>query len=48
MYAYVPEMIKYYLGEDMILPNVPTFVCGESDAVRARADEPGKLVIKPD
>jgi len=27
MYAYVPEMIKYYEGEDPILPNVPTFLC---------------------
>ncbi len=29
VYAYVPQIIKYYLGEDAILPNVPTFVCGE-------------------
>jgi uncharacterized circularly permuted ATP-grasp superfamily protein len=27
MYAYVPEMIKYYEGEDAIIPNVPTFLC---------------------
>jgi uncharacterized circularly permuted ATP-grasp superfamily protein len=27
MYAYVPDMIKYYEGEDAILPNVPTFLC---------------------
>jgi uncharacterized circularly permuted ATP-grasp superfamily protein len=27
IYAYVPEMIKYYLGEDAILPNVPTYLC---------------------
>jgi uncharacterized circularly permuted ATP-grasp superfamily protein len=27
MYAYVPDMIKYYSGEDPILPNVPTFLC---------------------
>jgi hypothetical protein len=25
IYAYVPKMIRYYLGEDAILPNVPTF-----------------------
>jgi uncharacterized circularly permuted ATP-grasp superfamily protein len=26
-YAYIPRIIKYYLGEDMILPNVkPIFV----------------------
>ncbi len=29
IYAYVPKMIKYYLDEDAILPNVPTFVCSD-------------------
>jgi uncharacterized circularly permuted ATP-grasp superfamily protein len=27
VYAYVPEMIRYYLGEEPILNNVPTFLC---------------------
>ncbi|MHB8508694.1 MAG: circularly permuted type 2 ATP-grasp protein [Candidatus Dormibacteria bacterium] len=27
VYAFVPEIIKFYLGEEPILPNVPTFVC---------------------
>src|SRR5262249_43741460 len=27
IYAYVPKIIKYYLGEDAVLPNVPTYVC---------------------
>ena len=27
VYKFVPDMIKYYLGEDCILPNVPTFLC---------------------
>jgi uncharacterized circularly permuted ATP-grasp superfamily protein len=27
VYAYVPQIIKYYLGEDAIIPNVPTYVC---------------------
>ena len=26
-YAYVPDMIRYYEGEDPILPNVPTYLC---------------------
>src|SRR5208282_5361975 len=30
VYAYVPRIIKYYLGEDIILPNVPTYICAES------------------
>ena len=29
VYAFVPQIIKYYLGEDIILPNVPSFVCGD-------------------
>lgn len=31
VYAFVPDMIKYYLGEDPILPNVPTFLCSRED-----------------
>jgi uncharacterized circularly permuted ATP-grasp superfamily protein len=27
IYAYVPKIIKYYLGEESIIPNVPTYVC---------------------
>lgn len=27
IYAYVPEMIGYYLGEEQIIPNVPTYFC---------------------
>jgi len=29
VYAYVPKIVKYYLNEDIIIPNVPTFVCAE-------------------
>jgi len=47
VYAYVPEMIKYYLGEDAKLDNVPTFKCmdpKECDHVIKNID---KLVVKP-
>jgi uncharacterized circularly permuted ATP-grasp superfamily protein len=27
VYAYVPKIVKYYLDEDIIIPNVPTFLC---------------------
>ncbi len=46
IYAYVPEIIKYYLGEDAILPNVPTYVCFDDKQrsyVLANLD---KLVVK--
>ncbi|MBK7977884.1 MAG: circularly permuted type 2 ATP-grasp protein [Deltaproteobacteria bacterium] len=29
IYAFVPEIIRYYLGEDAIVPNVPTYVCAD-------------------
>ncbi len=29
VYAYVPKLVKYYLDEDIILPNVPTYVCAD-------------------
>jgi len=47
VYAYVPAIIRYYLGEDPIIPNVPTFVCGEPDQCRHVLDRIGELVIKP-
>jgi uncharacterized circularly permuted ATP-grasp superfamily protein len=46
IYAYVPAMIKYYLGEDALLPNVPTYLsCEESqcDHILKNLD---KLVVK--
>ena len=46
VYAYVPAIIRYYLGEDPILANVPTFVCFDDkqrNHVLANLD---KLVVK--
>ncbi len=46
VYAYVPQIIKYYLDQDAIIPNVPTYVCSEPkqlDYVLANLD---KLVVK--
>lgn len=46
IYAYVPKMIKYYLQEEPILQNVPTYVCyddKEREYVLANLD---KLVVK--
>ncbi|MEX2358317.1 MAG: circularly permuted type 2 ATP-grasp protein, partial [Pirellulaceae bacterium] len=47
IYAYVPEIIKYYLGQDPILPNVPTYVCWDKkqrDKVLQNLDT---MVVKP-
>ncbi len=46
IYAYVPKIIKYYLDEEPILPNVPTFLCSvdsERDHVLQNLDS---LVVK--
>ncbi len=47
VYAYVPQIIRYYLGEDAILPNVPTYVCGEPDQCRHVLSKLDELVVKP-
>ena len=47
VYTFVPKMIKYYLDEEAILPNVPSFLCyddKEREHVLANLD---KLVVKP-
>ena len=47
VYAFVPKIIKYYLGEDPILPNVPSYLCmyeKDREYVLANLD---KLVVKP-
>jgi uncharacterized circularly permuted ATP-grasp superfamily protein len=47
VYSYVPAMIRYYLNEDAILPNVPSYLCmneADREYVLANLD---KLVVKP-
>ncbi|MGA2448346.1 MAG: circularly permuted type 2 ATP-grasp protein [Polyangiaceae bacterium] len=46
IYAYVPAIIRYYLGEDAILPNVPTFVCFDDKQRRHVLENLDKLVVK--
>jgi uncharacterized circularly permuted ATP-grasp superfamily protein len=47
VYAYMPRIIKYYLGEDPILPNVETHICREPKALRYTLDHLYELVVKP-
>ncbi len=47
VYAYVPRIIRYYLQEDPILPNVPTNICRERDGLAATLDHLETLVVKP-
>jgi len=46
IYAYVPRIIKYYLGEDPIIPNVETFICGEEADCKYVLENIEKLVVK--
>ena len=47
VYAYVPRIIKYYLDEEPILPNVQTHICREADALAYTLSHLDELVVKP-
>jgi uncharacterized circularly permuted ATP-grasp superfamily protein len=47
VYAYVPDMIRYYLKEDPILPNVPTYKCVNKEERQYVIDNIDKMVVKP-
>ena len=47
VYAYMPRIIRYYLGEDPILPNVETHICREPKALRYTLGRLADLVVKP-
>jgi len=46
VYAYVPEMVKYYLGEEIIIPNVPTYVCADGKQRKYVLEHLADLVVK--
>jgi uncharacterized circularly permuted ATP-grasp superfamily protein len=46
IYAYVPRFIKYYLGEEAILPNVPTYICSEEKDRQYVLQHLDELVVK--
>ena len=47
VYAYMPRVIRYYLDQDPILPNVETNICREPEALRYTLDRLDELVVKP-
>jgi uncharacterized circularly permuted ATP-grasp superfamily protein len=47
VYAYVPDLIRYYLGAEPILPNVPTYLLWDADQRRHVLDRMDELVVKP-
>jgi uncharacterized circularly permuted ATP-grasp superfamily protein len=46
VYPFVPAMIKYYLGEDPILPNVPTYDCTDDAQRQYVISHLDQLVVK--
>ena len=46
VYAYVPEMIRYYLNEEPIIANVPTYICDQPEAREYVLANLDKLVVK--
>lgn len=47
IYCYVPDIIKYYLGEEPILQNVQTFLCDRESDLSYVLEHMHELVIKP-
>lgn len=47
VYSYVPDMIKYYLAEETLLPNVETFRCNDPEHFDYVIKNIAKLVVKP-
>ena len=46
IYTYMPEIIRFYLGEEPLLKNVATWRCREPDALKYVLDHLSELVVK--
>lgn len=46
IYTYMPEIIRFYTGEEPILKNVPTWRCREKDALKYVLEHLPNLVVK--
>lgn len=46
VYTFVPEMVRFYLGEEPILNNVPTWQCAKTDDLKYVLDHLAELVVK--
>ena len=47
IYSYVPDIIRYYLDQDPLIKNVPTYRCENSEHREYVIDNLEKLVVKP-
>lgn len=46
IYPYVPDMIRFYLDEEPLISNVPTYMCRKSDDLKYVLDHMADLVVK--
>ena len=46
IYTYMPDIIRFYLGEEALLKNVPTWRCREPDALKYVLEHLPELVVK--
>ena len=46
IYPFVPDMIKFYMGQDAIIPNVPTYICARENDLKYTLENLDKLVVK--
>lgn len=47
VFAHVPAMIRYYLDQEPILPNVPSYLCHDDEDRRYVLEHLEELVVKP-
>ncbi len=47
VYCYVPQMVRFYLNEEPILPNVPTYLCSDPEQLDYVLANLNELVVKP-
>jgi uncharacterized circularly permuted ATP-grasp superfamily protein len=47
IYTYVPDIIRYYLAEEPLLPNVPSYRCVDKEQRDYVLDNLDELVVKP-
>lgn len=47
VYAFVPALIRYYLGEEPLIANVPTYLCNDASQRSYVLDHLDELVVKP-
>ncbi len=47
VYAFVPDLIRYYLGEAPVIENVPTYLCAQAEDRATVLDRLDQLVVKP-